>query len=202
AMEKGLYKDAYAAGNPGEYWAEICQSYFDCNRVDNWNHNSIGTREELKIYDPDGYELVRTTFALSPSQDWRYSFARRLPNVEAPPEKLGIDPYYTKFTWAREFPVVGRKASDEALLAANDTIRKLFAYRHDILKAFIADGMKLVVLGRDESLADLPELRSLSSSADSIDLLARTLEFHRDVKLLVVAEEDVIRDAKIGRAHA
>ena len=33
------------------------------------------------------------------------------------------------------------------MLKANDTIRKMFAYRHDILKALIADGVKLVVLG-------------------------------------------------------
>ena len=35
AVDKGLYKNAYAAGNSGEYWAEISQSYFDCNRVNN-----------------------------------------------------------------------------------------------------------------------------------------------------------------------
>ena len=35
------------------------QSYFDCNRVNNWNHAPIGTREQLKQYDPEGYELVR-----------------------------------------------------------------------------------------------------------------------------------------------
>ena len=45
--------------NQAEYWAEICQSYFDCNRVNNWNHGPIATREQLKQYDPDGYELVR-----------------------------------------------------------------------------------------------------------------------------------------------
>ena len=33
----------------------------------------------------------------------------------------------------------------------------MFAYRHDILKALIADGVKLVVLGRKERIADLPE---------------------------------------------
>src|SRR5262245_60301323 len=54
ARNKGLWKDAYAASNPAEYWAEICQSYFDCNRVNNWNHNSVGTREQLKLYDPEG----------------------------------------------------------------------------------------------------------------------------------------------------
>jgi hypothetical protein len=35
AIAAGLWKDAYAASNPGEYWAEICQSYFDCSRVNN-----------------------------------------------------------------------------------------------------------------------------------------------------------------------
>ena len=33
---------------------------------------------------------------------------------QAPPAKFKIDPFYTKFTWAREFPVVGRQASDGA----------------------------------------------------------------------------------------
>ena len=45
------------------------------------------------------------------------------PSVIAPPARFGLDPYYTKFTWAREFPVVGRRASDAALLKANDTSR-------------------------------------------------------------------------------
>ena len=40
---------------------------------------------------------------------------------------------------ARRRALCGRGASDQALLKANDTIRKMFAYRHDILKALIAD---------------------------------------------------------------
>ena len=159
ATDKGLFKDTYAGSNPGEYWAEIAQAYFDCNRINNWNHGPIGRREQLKIYDPQGYELVRTTFNLSPDQDWRYTWLQPLPRVEAPPARFHIDPYYTKFTWAREFTVLGRGALNEAMLQANDTIRKMFAYRHDILKALIADGVKLVVLGPDESIADLPEYK-------------------------------------------
>ena len=112
ARDKGLYQDVYAGSNAGEYWAEICQAYFDCKRVNNWNHGPIGTREQLKAYDPQGYELVRTAFNLSPEQDWRYSWLQTLPNVGPPPAKLKIDPYYTKFTWAREFTVFGREASD------------------------------------------------------------------------------------------
>src|SRR5213594_3111390 len=98
AIDKGLWKNTYAGSNPGEFWAEICQSYFDCNRVNNWNHGPVGTREQLKAYDPDSYELVRTTFNFSPELDWRYTWLQKLPNVQAPPARFKIDPYYTKFT--------------------------------------------------------------------------------------------------------
>jgi hypothetical protein len=189
AREKGLFDKTYAASNAGEYWAEICQSYFNCNRVNNWNHGPIGTREQLRIYDPIGYALVRATFQLSPSQDWRYTFLQKLPNVEPPPAKFKIDSHYTKFSWAREFTVLGRNASDAALLKANETIRKMFAYRHDLLKALIADGVKLVVLGANESLAELPEMKSKSMDAD---LLARVFDYHPEMKLMVVPEENVL----------
>ena len=179
---RSLYRNAYAAGNPAEYWAEIVQSYFDCNRVNNWNHGPIGTREQLKLHDPEGYELVRTTFNLGPAQDWRYTWLRKLPNVGPPPDRLKIDPYYTKFTWAREFHVLGRRASDAALLKANDTIRKMFAYRHDILKALIGAGCRLVILGPDEKISDLPEYRG--TSRPHIDPLARFLEYTPETKRL------------------
>jgi len=200
AVEKGLYKDTYAGSNSAEYWAESAQAYFDNNRVNNYNHGPIGRREQLKAYDPEAYELVRTTFNLSPEQDWRYSWLQPLPNVTKPPAKFNIDPYYTKFTWAREFTVIGRNASDEALLHANETIRRMFAYRHDILKAFMADGMKLVVLGPDEHIYDLPEYKKLSDPK-SIDALARYLTYTPQMKLLVVGEENVLanpRDMYVG----
>jgi len=192
AVKKGLYKDTYAIGNSAEYFAEIAQAYFDCNRVNNWNHGPIGRREQLKIYDPEGYELIRSTFNLSPDQDWRYSWLQKLPSVEAPPEKFDIDPYYTKFTWAREFIVIGRGASDKALLKTNETIRRMFAYRHDILKAIVAEGVKLVVLGPDESLADLPECKKMP--AGSVDYTARFLDYSPKIKLLVVDQQNVLGD--------
>jgi len=192
AVNKGLYKDTYAIGNSAEYFAEIAQAYFDCNRVNNWNHGPIGRREQLKIYDPAGYELVRSAFNLGPGQDWRYNWLQTLPNVESPPEEFNIDPYYTKFTWAREFIVLGRQASDEALLKANDIIRKMFAYRHDILKAIIAEGVKLVVLGPQEGLADLPEFKK--AGAESIDHTARFLDYSPKIKLLVVDQKNVLDD--------
>jgi hypothetical protein len=191
AMEKGLWKYAYTASNPAEYWAEICQSYFDCNRINNWNHNAVGTREQLKQYDPEGYELVRTTFKLTPENDWRYRPMRPQPSVVAPPAKMKADPYYAKLTYAREFPVLGSKrVSDRAMLKANDTIRKMFAYRHDLLKAMIADGARLVVLGRGERVSDLPEFKDAKEQV-AFDG-ARFVDYSTEKKLIVVPEENVL----------
>jgi alpha-glucosidase len=195
ARRQGLYENTYAGSSAGEYWAEVCQAYFDCNRVNNWNHGPIGTRDQLRAYDPAGYELARSTFRLTPEQNWRYRFLQPHPAVIPPPARFAIDSYYTKFTWAREFPIVSRSASDQSLLAANDRVRKLFAYRHDILKALIADGVKLVVLGPHERLADLPEIKALPDRS-SLDLLSRSLNYNDAAKLLVVAEENVTTDVR------
>ncbi|HEY2759773.1 MAG TPA: hypothetical protein VGI75_03500 [Pirellulales bacterium] len=191
AVDVGLWKFAYTGSNQTEYWAEICQSYFDTNRTNNWNHAAVATREQLKQYDPVGYELCRTIFNFSPANGWRYTPVQKQPSVIAPPEKFKIDPYYTKFTWAREFIILGSdKVSDEALLKANDTVRKLFAYRHDILKALISDGAKLVVLGRGESLTDLPEFAD-AKNQPGFDCV-RYFDYAPDKKLLVVPEENVL----------
>src|SRR5262249_35304581 len=142
-----------------------------------------------------GYDLVKTTFKLTAENDWRYRPVRRQPSVVPPPAKFKIDPYYTKFTYAREFIVLGSKhVSDEALLEANDVIRKMFAYRHDILKAMIADGARLVVLGRKEAMSDLPEFKGAKDKTGFVDV--RYLDYTPGLKLMVVPEENVLGDAK------
>lgn len=71
AKEKGLWAKTYALENPDEYWAEGVQDYFDCNRTadpPNGIHNAIGTREALKAYDPDLFQLIDEAFRT----DWRW----------------------------------------------------------------------------------------------------------------------------------
>jgi hypothetical protein len=195
ALDEGLWKNTYAGSNPAEFWAEVCQAYFDCGRANNWNHGPIARREQLKVYDPEAYEVVRSTFSLNAEQDWRYVWLQKLPNITPPPPQFRIPAYYTKFTWAREFPVVGRQASDAALLKANDTIRKMFAYRHDILKALIADGARLVVLGPQERVTDLPEYPALRQGTN-FDTGVRFLDYTPSSKLMVVSEENVLADPR------
>ena len=69
AMDAGLWKDKYAATNPGEYWAEGVQSWFDTNRENDGSHNHVDTREELEEYDPALAKLLAEVFGDGP---WRY----------------------------------------------------------------------------------------------------------------------------------
>src|SRR5207237_9811188 len=114
---------------------------------------------------------------------------RTQPSVNPPPAKFNIDPYYAKFSYAREFWVLASKhVHDDALLRANHVIRKMFAYRQDILKALIADGARLVVLGSDEKLSDLPEFKDAKEQPDAV----RFLDYTPSLKLMVVPEENVL----------
>lgn len=72
ALKKRLWKNTYSASNPGEYWAEGVQMYFDCARYavpSDGVHNEICNREGLKAYDPGLYQLVEEAFGKNP---WRY----------------------------------------------------------------------------------------------------------------------------------
>lgn len=200
AMEQGLWRRTYAASNPGEYWAEIVQCYFDCNRVNNWNHGPIGTREQLRQYDPVGFQLVDSTLRLPPDKQWRYTFAHTLPCVCPPPAEWGLDPFFSKFTWAREFLVLGRSACDESLLHANHVIRQMFAYRHDVLKALIAQNVKLYILGEREKITDLPPYRDWQNVSDFYPSL-RTVDYSPQTPLLVVDERAIKAALQGSRAE-
>jgi hypothetical protein len=68
AMEKELWKGTYVATNPGEYWAEAAQAYFDCMRP----QFGANTREKLQKYDPDLFALVDDVYKQSKYRYVRY----------------------------------------------------------------------------------------------------------------------------------
>lgn len=101
AMERGLWKNSYAASNHAEYWAECSQAWFDNNRHDDALHNHVHTRAVLKEYDPAIAGLCAEVYGDKP---WRY----RKP-AERPPagraHLAGFDPAKAPpFRW-REVPV-------------------------------------------------------------------------------------------------
>lgn len=94
AKLKGLWKGKYAGTNPSEYWAEAVQSWFDCNRENDNDHNHVNTREELKAYDPELAALVESTFG---DGTWRYQKPRER---RAPEHLAGYDPAKApRFAW-------------------------------------------------------------------------------------------------------
>ncbi len=72
ARDKGLWKGSYAMENPGEYWAEGVQSYFDCNAPKGGVHNGIDRREKLEKYDAELFKLIDGVFRGSAYRYVRY----------------------------------------------------------------------------------------------------------------------------------
>lgn len=69
AALKGLWRGKYAGTNPSEYWAEGVQSWFDTNRENDFDHNHVNTREELKEHDPELASLIEEFLG---DGQWRY----------------------------------------------------------------------------------------------------------------------------------
>jgi len=65
AIAKGKYANTYAKTDIYEYWAEGIQDWFNVNAEvakPDGKHNQLNTREELKKYDPDLYQLIGQYF--------------------------------------------------------------------------------------------------------------------------------------------
>jgi hypothetical protein len=200
AVAKGLWSNTYAGSSRTEYWAEAVQSWFDANRENNYNHNHINTREELKAYDPDLAKLVEETLRLTGKKDWRYKPLARRPQVTAPAAALKCDPFYKKHVRARLLPVLSSdKAPDAALLEANYLVRQMFAYRHDILQDMTGYGLRFVVLGEKDKLADIPELKG-SNAATAGDKASRVLSCTAKRKMIACGAENLL--ASKGDPHA
>lgn len=99
AMKDGLWKNAYAASNKQEYWAEGVQSWFDTNRENDNQHNHVDTREELKAYDPRLCALLIEVFG---DKAWRY----QKPQERTPDQRTHLAGWDVaqspKFAWPKE----------------------------------------------------------------------------------------------------
>ena len=79
AMQKGLWRDYYAASNRDEYWAEGTNTWFHSTLT-----NAVNTRAALKKYDP---QLARLLTEIYGDGDWRYT----------PPARRGHLPHLQDF---------------------------------------------------------------------------------------------------------
>jgi hypothetical protein len=86
AMKRGLWHGKYAASNRMEYWAEGVQSWFDTNRHDDFEHNHVHTRAQIREYDPALAALLESVFG---DRAWRY--ARPAERTPPPAHFAGFD---------------------------------------------------------------------------------------------------------------
>jgi len=100
AMDRGLWRNTYAATNRHEYWAEGVQSWFDDNAQPDALHNDVRTRVRLKEYDPGLAALCKEVFGDKP---WRY-VRPRLRSPDGRAHLVGYDAdKLPRFHW-RETP--------------------------------------------------------------------------------------------------
>lgn len=96
AIKAGLWKGKYAGTNPGEYWAEGVQSWFDDNRPPDHDHNHVNTRKELQEYDPKLAKLIEAVFGAG---QWRYQKPQERP-IKERQHLQGFEPDKAKrFRW-------------------------------------------------------------------------------------------------------
>ncbi|MBX7496275.1 glycoside hydrolase [Qipengyuania sp. 6B39] len=76
----------------------------------------------------------------------------------APARELRAAPFYTKQVTARGIPILSSpKVRDEALFAARDMTRAMFAHRPELAKWLAANDYRVAIMAVDEALLDLPE---------------------------------------------
>jgi dipeptidyl aminopeptidase/acylaminoacyl peptidase len=165
AMDKELWKKTYAATNHSEYWAEGVQSYFDCNAPAGGVHNDINTREKLKKYDPDLFELIDESFK---QPAWRYVRydKRKQTEKEKKPEPAPDEETTSPFQRPRPRPGSGVEKGEITPHWFADNTR--FWYRNDLrggVKEFVlVDAEK----GKRQPAFDHEKLASgLSKAADA-----------------------------------
>jgi hypothetical protein len=65
ALATGNFANTYAESSVGEFWAEGVQDWYNSNLQSipaNGVHNSVNTREELRVASPELYQLVSEVF--------------------------------------------------------------------------------------------------------------------------------------------
>lgn len=183
ASEHGRWKGTYAAANPGEYWAEAVQDWFDNNRHDDAQHNHVHTRAQLKEYDPALAKLCEEVFGDVP---WRYHKPRER-NASEQAHLAGFDPASApRFQWREESvpdrPLVRFETSEGEFeleldaKAAPATTRNFLKY---IEQGLYSNGAFFRTVTLDNQPTDTVRIQVVQASGD----LARTNEFLAPIPL-------------------
>jgi hypothetical protein len=83
-------------------------------------------------------------------------------NISAPPQTLGVDAFYKKYSDALGIAILSsEKVADAALLVARDIVIHMLAKRPDLRAEMVKAKMRVGVMAQSESTTDIPEHRNL-----------------------------------------
>lgn len=86
--------------------------------------------------------------------------------VSAPPESLGVDPFYKKYADAFGIPIVSsEKVADAALLMARDIVNYMLLKRPDVRDVMTSKKSRVLIMAISEGEMDLPERREWKKPA-------------------------------------
>ena len=113
--------------------------------------------------------------------------------VAAPPDSLGLDPFYKKCVLVGGLPIVASaKVSDYALLEAKYLIENMLANRPDVLAAMAKNRVRMVIMAPDELTTRIPEHSDLKP-ARFWDRRARGLGATPERPAVSCGEENLLR---------
>ena len=102
----------------------------------------------------------------------------------APPEALGIDPFYSQYVDAGGIPIVASERVDSAALAdAKRMVGDMLAYRPDLAAVLAREGYRVAILGEEEAITDLPENAHWTKPARDDPRLTRCERKHYDDRI-------------------
>lgn len=94
------------------------------------------------------------------------------PSLNTPPAALGIHSFYKKYLDADGIPVVASgNVRDEALIRARRVISQIVSKRPDIKAQLVKKGCKVMIIGENEEVCELPEYAHICNSPESIAYL-------------------------------
>ena len=112
--------------------------------------------------------------------------------VTAPPAALRLDPFYKKYVSAHGLPIVASGAVDDhALLEVAYLADLMLAKRPDVRAAMIANGSRVIIMGRVEFTTDIPEYAHMKPK-DYWDARARGLGGSETDPVCSCAEENIL----------
>ena len=112
--------------------------------------------------------------------------------VTAPPAALGLAPFYKKYVSAGGLPIVASGAVDDhALLEVAYLANLMLAKRPDVRAAMIANGSRVIIMGRAEFTTDIPEYAHMKPK-EYWDARARGLGGSETDPVCSCSEENVL----------